>query len=303
MVRCRRSWRMLLAGEPGDVAGEGEDLRGGDRAEAVDSVSVVPLAVTASRRSLSIALMGCVGPPQVAEQGAGDGLAPAVDGGVRSDGAEQPGGRVGAEAELGAAGVQVAEQDMEPVHRSGAFGDQVVASFGEQPQVGGVVLGRHPVQPVVVLSDGGDRCGVGDVGLARVPGAEQAGPGGERCRDVERRPRRRRRAAERSRAPDRWRLQRPTAARARPPPMLAELTRAGGAHSARSHDVQLPAGRLTATAVSDPLWGSIPIVISCVALRVGGDEWIRDGQPDFRNGHASVEPRRGGADRGRHALK
>jgi hypothetical protein len=52
---------------------------------------------------------------------------------------------------------------------------------------------------------------------------------------------------------------------------------------------------LRAAAVTLALWGSMPITITLIAFR----RWDgnHDGQPDFRRSHASVEPRRAGADR------
>jgi hypothetical protein len=52
-----------------------------------------------------------------------------------------------------------------------------------------------------------------------------------------------------------------------------------------------------ATAVSELLWGSIPMVITGL-LPVAGDGEPRDGQPDLKSDHASVEPRRGRATAG-----
>ena len=52
---------------------------------------------------------------------------------------------------------------------------------------------------------------------------------------------------------------------------------------------------LRAAAVTLALWGSMPMTITLVFFR--REHGDHDGQPDFRRSHASVEPRRAGADR------
>ena len=75
---------------------------------------------------------------------------------------------VGAQAAVGAAGVQVTELDVEPVQGAGPLGHDVVAAFGEQPQDGGVVFGLDLVEASVVLGDGGDGGRIDRIGLAAI---------------------------------------------------------------------------------------------------------------------------------------
>lgn len=74
---------------------------------------------------------------------------------------------------------------MQPVHRPGAFGEQVVASIRKQPQHHGVVLGYNSAQPFLALGDGGHGGGVGGVGLAGAARAEQPRLRGQLGGDVE----------------------------------------------------------------------------------------------------------------------
>ena len=103
----------------------------------------------------------------------------------RADLAQQRGGLVGGEVERGAAGMQVAQQDVQAVEDPDAFAGQVVAALGEQTQLGGVVLGHDGAQPFVAHGDVGDAGRVGGVGLAGAAGVQQSGAGGEGGRHVD----------------------------------------------------------------------------------------------------------------------
>src|SRR5215212_4247696 len=69
---------------------------------------------------------------------------------------------------------------MEPVDRAAAFGGQLVAAVGEQPQDGAVVVGSHGREVVAVLGDDRDAAGVDAVALAPMAALEHAGAGGQR---------------------------------------------------------------------------------------------------------------------------
>ncbi|WP_240812606.1 hypothetical protein [Streptomyces sp. DASNCL29] len=66
---------------------------------------------------------------------------------------------------------------MEPVEDAGAFVDQVVVPFGQQPQDRGLVFGLDGPQVVAEEGDLGDVAGVFRVGLAATAGGQQPGPG------------------------------------------------------------------------------------------------------------------------------
>jgi len=67
----------------------------------------------------------------------------------------------------------------------GALPSQVVATFGHQPQDGGLVLGRHDPQHRIVQGDLGDTGRIRGVGLAATAGVQQPGPGGQGGRHVQ----------------------------------------------------------------------------------------------------------------------
>jgi hypothetical protein len=74
----------------------------------------------------------------------GDPLALDVDPGDRAQPAEQRRGPLGGQVPLGAARLQVAEQDVESAQGGGGLGDQVVAAVAQQPQRPCVVLDGDP---------------------------------------------------------------------------------------------------------------------------------------------------------------
>jgi len=131
---------VLLVGEAPDVAGQGENLRGGQEPAALD-LSQGRAARGDRRAQLFLQLFdGRLVALEVAHDVAGDLLALVIG---RSDGADlgQQGRGFGAvETEPGSAGVQVAEQDVQAVDPTGVLGDQIVAPLGEQPHDRGVVL-------------------------------------------------------------------------------------------------------------------------------------------------------------------
>ena len=67
----------------------------------------------------------------VGQQLTSDPLALDVDGGDRMDPTRQGGSPAGRELPVGAAGLQVGQQHVQPAQRPGALGDQVVAAVRE----------------------------------------------------------------------------------------------------------------------------------------------------------------------------
>ncbi len=108
---------------------------------------------------------------EVAHDITGDLFALVVGRGHGADLGQQRRGPGGVEAELGATGMEIKEQDVEPVDPAGVLGDQVIAALGEQAHDRGLVLGLDSVQSPVVQGNRRDRDGVGDVGL---PGAARS---------------------------------------------------------------------------------------------------------------------------------
>jgi hypothetical protein len=79
---------------------------------------------------------------------------------VRANPAQQLRGRVGGQAGRGAAGDELGEQRVQPVHRLGSGPDQVVAVFYECPQRGCGLIDAHGLQLWGGHRDGSDRDGV-----------------------------------------------------------------------------------------------------------------------------------------------
>jgi hypothetical protein len=74
---------------------------------------------------------------------------------------------------------------MEPVEDAGALPGQVVAAFGQQPQDGGLVLGRHDPQRRMVQGDLGHASRIGGVALAATAAAQQPRPASQGGRHVQ----------------------------------------------------------------------------------------------------------------------
>ena len=106
------------------------------------SVSELPEAATACGAAAAVLDEGAIDATDVGDQLAGHRLAFDVDGAGGPDGGEQAGGAIGRELPRCAAGVQVAQQAVQPVDRAAALGGQFVAAIGEQPQHGAVVVRR-----------------------------------------------------------------------------------------------------------------------------------------------------------------
>jgi hypothetical protein len=109
----------------------------------------------------------------------GDSLALGVDGGDRVGLPQQGGGPGGRQLTGSAAGLQVGQQHVQAAQDAGAFGHQVIAAVAEQAEDHRLVLEGDRAQPPVMDSGGGDRGGVGQVGLAGVASPQQPGPGGQ----------------------------------------------------------------------------------------------------------------------------
>src|SRR5512133_975457 len=131
---------VVTVGKTGEVADVPQDLGGKHRAEPEHLCQ----GRAAGGDRLADRLGRCGDPlvqaAHVSQQLAGDPLALTVDTGDRAQPAEQRRGPLGGQVPLGAARVQVAEQDVEPAQGAGALGDQVVAAVAEQPQRRRVVL-------------------------------------------------------------------------------------------------------------------------------------------------------------------
>lgn len=106
---------VLLGGEASNIAGECEDLRRGDRAETVNLGEGRAASGDRIADLFVHRLDGPVETAEVGEQCPSDRLVLAVVGGEGADAAEHPGRSLGAQAGLGAAGVQVTEQYVQPV--------------------------------------------------------------------------------------------------------------------------------------------------------------------------------------------
>jgi len=216
---------------------------------------------------------------------------PSTSTAVMVDLAQERSGPGGGQLAVGAAGLQVGQQHVQPAQGRGGFGDQVVAAVAQPPQTmvwSSSTTGRNcrwwrqPQRP-----------------SRRRPGrscgrcwSPAAGPGRPawpaRQRPAPQRPP----AAGRSRGPGRWRPPPPSAAGARRPPRPAGGSRPG-CWPARA------AGRAAAVGIQGGGGQRALVGVDAdgdhgVAFRRGGQRRSRDGQPDFRSAHASVEPRHDG---------
>ena len=87
-----------------------------------------------------------------------------------TDTTQQNSGLTGGQSGFRAAGDQVAQQPVQPVHTAGVLGHQVVAMVADQANHAGQVLGLDLAKAPMVLGDQSNGRRVVDVGLAALPG-------------------------------------------------------------------------------------------------------------------------------------
>jgi hypothetical protein len=282
---------VVAAGEAGDVAGVAEQLGGQHRADPVQLGQGGAVLADRSADGLAGGLDLAVQAAHVGQQLVGDPLALGVDGRDRVGLAEQGSGSGGRELPGGAAGLQVSQQHMQAAQGAGALGDQVVAAVAEQPEDHRLVLPGDRAQPPVVDGGRSDRAGIGQVALAGAAGPQQSGPGGQLGRHIHDRlpgsdqqlgdP-----AAQATGALDRPAPLRPLLG----PGQQLDRGLVGGRQPQLAEEAAMG---VQGGGSQGALMGVDADGDHGVAFRRGG-HGFRDGQPDFRWAHASVEPRHGG---------
>ena len=210
---------------------------------------------------------------------------------IGADLAQQSSGPGGGELPVGAAGLQVGQQHVQAAQGPGAFGDQVVAAVAQQPEDHRLVLQGDRAQPPVVDSGRGDRAGVGQVALAGAAGAQQPGPGRQLGRHVQDLLAGGDQQLGDAAAQAAGALHRPPSLR--PGGRPGQQLPAGLAGGRQAQLAEQPAVGVEGGGGQRALVGVDPDGDHGWPF-VAADRRFRDGQPDFRWAHASVEPRRGG---------
>src|SRR5918994_794049 len=123
---------VLLVREASDVAGEGEDLRGGEEPDALDLSQGGAARGNCCPQLLLWLLDRRLMTLEVAHHVTGDLPSLLVGCRHRADLGQQSRGVDGVEAHLGAPGMEVTQQHVEPVDPARVLGDQVFAALGEQ---------------------------------------------------------------------------------------------------------------------------------------------------------------------------